>query len=141
MCPIKLKFWLFKIQTGYSFWGAAINRQLIYFWGVAPTTPPAWNTRPELIMLRITGHKFGENNVGVIGCWESCAHQTGTTLWSKCKSKVFHLAIADCWLLSCTCSCFNRYNSSYTLQIFSILLAVGYFAVNCEVDRKLSIYN
>ena len=43
-----------------------MNRQLTYFWGVAPTMPPASNTRTEPIMLRIIGHKFGENNAGII---------------------------------------------------------------------------
>ena len=75
-CVLKLRFWLFKIQTGYSLWGAASNRQLIYFWGVALITPPASNTRPEPIyyvgiILRIIGHNFGENNAGIIGCLQA----------------------------------------------------------------------
>ena len=62
--------WLFKIQTGYSLWGAATNGQLIYFWGIAPTTTPASNTIGAYyagIILRIIGHKVGESNVGIIG--------------------------------------------------------------------------
>ena len=59
-----------------SLWGAATIRQLIYFWGVAATTPPASNTRSEPIMfvgiiLRKTGHKCGESNAGIIGFWQA----------------------------------------------------------------------
>ena len=41
MCYKTLDFDHLNSQTGYSFWGGTTNRQLIYFRGVAPTTPPA----------------------------------------------------------------------------------------------------